>query len=287
MSIKKEELVGIQKLHTIDRRILWVTLILLSTAAIIRPVGIPVVIIDDVRFAYNSIEALPVGSVVHIDIAFNPGSLAPVGTMFADLINHCLMRGLKIVFTTGVGAYGTTSTPYIYNQLISWGGVENQIENLEYGEDWVYLGYLGASDTDYLSFYKDIWFLGTDYYGTPLEDLPIMQSLETYDDIDFTICGGSLETNAATVIRTLYGTSIIKIIGPGSIPDEKIFVPAIYSVVLGGVSRAGQYELLIKQPGEGVRAIDNYMVAQLVIVAFVMLGNIGYYAWPGRKEETQ
>ena len=54
---------------------------------------------------------------------------------------------------------------------------------------------------------------------------------------------------------------------------------------MAGVDGAAEYELIIKRPGKGLGLTDALTNIHLLIVAFIILGNIGYLAKKRRKKQ--
>ena len=75
-----------------------------------------------------------------------------------------------------------------------------------------------------------------------------------------------------------FGTTFIS---TGSSKFESTYVAfletnQIYSVVAGS-SHAAQYELLLNEPGLTIASMDAQSIAHLVLVLFMILGNILYF----------
>ena len=71
---------------------------------------------------------------------------------------------------------------------------------------------------------------------------------------------------------------VVAVIGPSIQP----FVASGQAVgMLSGQNAAAQYELLIKQPGSAVAALDAQSGAHVLIMIYIVLGNLIY--WPMRR----
>jgi hypothetical protein len=55
--------------------------------------------------------------------------------------------------------------------------------------------------------------------------------------------------------------------------------------ILGGMPGAAEYEALIGVPGVGTSGMDAQSIAHLVIVLFIVLGNIGYFIERNRSKK--
>ena len=55
---------------------------------------------------------------------------------------------------------------------------------------------------------------------------------------------------------------------------------------MGGVSSAAQYELLCNNPGKGAALMDAQSMGHLLIIVFIVLGNIGYFVMKDKKDKA-
>ena len=63
-----------------------------------------------------------------------------------------------------------------------------------------------------------------------------------------------------------------------SIPGYKNDLQAgLITGLLAGGRGAAEYELLIGQPGEGIKLMDAQSMAHLMVSFFIVLGNVGYF----------
>jgi len=57
--------------------------------------------------------------------------------------------------------------------------------------------------------------------------------------------------------------------------------------LLGGLKGAAEYELLINKPGFATKGMDAQSVAHLIIILFILIGNIGYFATRKQKDNLK
>lgn len=277
--MEKEKLLGVQRLHRLRPRVLWIVLTIVCSMVFIRPIGIPLVIDADVKKVYDTIQALPPGSLVHTDLAgFLPIAISDAGYIMGDVVDHLFRRGCKIVFTTGTGNYqGPAATPYAYTYVMTWIQPTIKKLGLQYGKDWVYIGYLGAADSDQFTFVKDVFFKVNDYFGTPLKDIPLMKQISGYGDFKFVYVSTNWTVNTSALTVSTYHQITVRSEQKSMIQSMKPYVPSIYVEVIGGVTAAAEYEQLLGAPGNGAKETEAGSVGMLTILGFIVLGNIGYY----------
>jgi hypothetical protein len=266
-----------ERLDRIDHRIVYIVLTIAVCAVIIQPFGVPVKISPVVQDIYNLIDGLQPGDIVHLDIAVELPTITDNGPGAADIIYHLHSKGVKVVYTTGIKWSGLSSTPTAYNRLVrEWNDLDAM--GKVYGVDYVYIGYLGATDVGYTSFATDLLgFTGNDYYGTPLNTLPLMQELPTGTYADFKMCIAIGDATAAPVLQPRYKTTCILWTQITTYPNYLVLVPHVLRQAGAGVRMAAEYERLLGRPARGARTVDTTAIAGLVVVGFMILGNIGLF----------
>ena len=71
-----------------------------------------------------------------------------------------------------------------------------------------------------------------------------------------------------------YLCAVIAMMVPTMLPYQK----AGQIVALMAGAQAGEMELLTKMPGRGIKSADVITLTHILVFAFVVLGNIAYYA---------
>jgi len=252
------------------RRVLYIVLLAGIIIPLVRPIGIPITIWEQTRIAYDIAEALPENSMVMFDFQMDvmgyPESRPAVRAWMRQTISN--KHRIAIICS---GTDGPILAEIELNSLIP--------EDWIYGEDYVHLGFLPGGEVGISSFIADIW--GTvkrDYYGNPVEDLPIMKDLKNLDSIDLLFANrGVMWIHQASPIRK----------------DTKIIVSHRYMVVTGdiayqkaglidgfvdGVRMGSEYELLIGRPGIGVATMDAMSIACLIAFVGTLIANVQFYS---------
>ena len=182
-------------------------------------------------------------------------------------------KDVKIIFV-GFDA----NAPAIYEMIIEDIDVPT---NKKYGEDYVMLGYIPGLEIGAAAYAKDIHALiSVDTYGTPLEELPLMQNVRNIEDIDLaiSISSGFGPMGYINQFYIPYGTPVaagcIGIMAPGLRP----YYPDQLRGFLPTARNGAEYELLINEPGIGIIDFDAQTLAHLVLIIFIITGNIFEYS---------
>ena len=261
------------RMMSIDRRIIFLCVGLAVAIPLIRPLGFPVQVSEEVRSFYREMEALKEGDIIMLSFDYEGDVMAELNPMTVAVLKHVFRKGVKVVaLTTYAGGTG------IAEGLLSEAA---EAYGKTYGEDYVFLGYnpdwsgtilrLGES-------FKATY--PTDQYGTRTTEIPIMQEVETYDDVKLicSISGSALSEYWAIWAGGRYGVKVIS----GNTAIQAVLIYPYYQAgqipgFLGGLKGAAEYEKLVDEPGMGIRGMDAQSIAHALMLVFIILGNVGYF----------
>jgi hypothetical protein len=122
-------------------------------------------------------------------------------------------------------------------------------------------------------------FFPRDYYDTPLDDLPIMHRVRNYSDLG---CVVVIESGTAADMWLVYGSArygmplAFGVTGVMASDYYPYLGNALFGLI-GGWKGAAEYEKLVEQEHNANRGMLAQVVAHLVIVLFIVIGNIGYF----------
>ena len=66
----------LEKLNNLDTRILYLIMVCLATFPLLRPIGLPLPISEQVKLCYEAVDSLRPGDLVFIGVDFEPSSAA-------------------------------------------------------------------------------------------------------------------------------------------------------------------------------------------------------------------
>jgi hypothetical protein len=260
------------------RQILYLLLIAVVLTILLHPIGIPIGIAGATRDVYNYIDKLPENPKLLIDVHYEPAGATEMQPAAIALLRQLLPKAPKIVFFTthGVG-------PIMFERLRA--NAPDVFSQLKYGEDYVFLGYLPLTEATFAAIANGAKELvATDPYGKPTADMPIFQIADKAADFNLAVLITTSTDPVEWCIRQWYTAfktpllfMVVAVIGPSVQP----FVASKQAVgMISGQNMAAQYELLIKRPGSAVAALDAQSGAHVLIIIYIVLGNLVY--WPMR-----
>jgi hypothetical protein len=276
------------RLHSIDRRYLY----LLMAAAVIAPLIVrpgthPSVVFDEVRNTFRILDTVPAHKIVVLSTTWGPGTMAENGPQTEVLMRHMFRKGVKFAVICW-DPQGSTWTYKIGSRL------EKELGK-KYGVDWVHIGYRPGPIFIVISGMAEDFqkVIDHDRNGTKLSELPMTADVKTSTDV-----GASIEITPSSTV----GTWIAFFNQPKRVPliycPTAVMAAEAYPFLdsgqikgmLNGVIGAAQYETLLGLQNERTDAAAfswSLSIAHIVIIALIILGNIGYAAGARSRARTR
>jgi len=268
-------------LNQMDRKIIFLLLIIFSFLPVIFPLGLPVPIQEITKLSFDALDELSPGDLIAISFDYAGGSAAELYPQNLVMMKHALDKDLRII--TIAFAIGG---PEMAEKCIRESGYESA---KEYGVDYVNLGYAAGFETAMSAFASDPHsLLAKDFYGTPLENIPIMDDFHNIEDLKFIAFTTSTSQDHYIRQWTGYSTKVV-----GCIQSLYFSVMNVYmgtgQIVgfINGLRGSAEYELLSNHLGVGVMTMDQASVTHLYAILLLVVGNIGYFALRSRGKRGE
>jgi len=268
----------------IDRRWIFLLMVFCIFIPLIMPVGLPFSVDPAVKKLYNSIERLQEGDLVLISCDYDPGSKPELQPFTEVLFVHLFRKKVRVVVSCLWPA-----APPLVNEAIDKALAREEIDHTSIIEkqNYVNLGYkdgrhlvmLGMGESIHDTFPKS-------YDGTPLSQIPLMQNIDKLSDSDLfvNVSGGSPGTKEwVEVAQGRFGLSMVAACTAVMAPDNIPYYEAGQLVGLsGGMKGSADYEQLVGVPGSATQGMDAQSFGHLLIIVFIILGNIAYFTTRGK-----
>jgi len=262
---------------------LYFGLIVLAMAYItLFPLGFPIPITDQTRYCYNVVDALQPGDIILMDQGYGSGTIAFHEPGFVVVFRHAMDKGAKIVILST-----SVESPMLLSRALE--KINPVAKGYVYGEDWVHLGFLAGGEPSYASVLADINNVFTeDYEQTPTSSLPIMAELDapTHDKIDLVYimtAGGDVVEGWIGQSALRYDHTFITQVNEMMVPTILPYYPINCDGIMNGGVGAAEYEVMSGYAGEAVKLSDMMTMGGLVVLVFLILGNIGFLMTKGGK----
>lgn len=268
------------RLANLDRRWIFLLIGISVVLPMFLPITIPEKITSQTQDLYDAMEAIPEGSTIMIPFEIWPSTLPETEPLARAAVRHAFMRNFKVVSLSNIGAGGPSITERVLRE-------EGAAFGKTYGVDYVNLGYkanylavLTGMGTSIRSIYP------TDHSGTPLDSLPIMRGVDSYRDIAFVfmIVDNATADYWVSIVGARFGTRMGAGVTAVMAPKLFAYVDAKQMVgLLGGMKGGAEYESLIGRPDWATRGMGAQSLIHLIIIGFIVLGNVGYFAGRWRR----
>ncbi len=270
-----------QYLLKIDRRIIYIAMGILVMYPLVKPLGLGVSSGPRAKALFDAVDQLPAGKTILISVDFDPASMPELYPMLTAVMRHAFAKNLKVLlcglWVTGVGLAdrAVAEVPPEYNKT--------------YGEDIVYLGWKSGVDAVLLGMGENIKSVyPSDYYGRPLDSLPMMRSVQRLRDIPIVVAISAGTPGYADWLlyaQARYGSRVGAGVTAVSAADAYPYLQSgQLTGLLAGMKGAAEYEVLVEKAGyskaymPAVAAMDSQSLAHVVIMLLVIIGNVAYFA---------
>lgn len=264
----------------IDRRFIFLGLSLAIILPLLFPVNVPLKVSQPVSGFYQEIEQLPAGSTVLLACDYDPAAKAEVYPMNVAILHHLYDRNIKIV-AISLWEGGPPMAERAFNEVLK----DHQIT---YGIDYVNLGFKEGREATMVAMGENIRVtFPTDYYRTPIDSIPLLQEMKNYSDFDLLIsltAGYPGGREYAKYVQPRFDITLVCAVVATGVP----FLMPYYqsgqiSGLLTGIIGGAEYEELIGSAGWATRAMDPLTIGHLMIVFFIVLGNVSMWLTRRRR----
>jgi hypothetical protein len=274
----------LKKLTNLDSRYIYLIAWVVVLFPLINPLGLPIPISNDARTWYNYVENnINDGDVVLFTPMYGVSGMPELFPMTVATMKHIMTKDVSIVVVSF-----WTEGPLVFNQMLAQ--VDPADYGYVYGEDWIRLGYIPGTETAMGSFGASIHnTVSTDYVeGRPLSSFPMMDDIQTGEDIDVIVSFETGTPGAPEWMRQFqapFGTQII--VGCIGVSVSGM-IPYLQSgqmqALMPGLTVSAEYEILLDQPGLAVAGVDAVSTSHVYVALLVIIGNIAYLM---TKEEEE
>ena len=285
-------------LGKIDRRIIFLLIGLSVLIPLLKPewVKLPLKIDKNTRVVYNSITTLNEGDKVLLSFEYGASTKPEVHPMAVALLKHLFSKGIK-VYIVSLWPEGPIMAKLAVDEII-----DSELFNIVDGKDYVMFDYkVGGSIVikqiadDFRGIYKQ------DYNRISIEELEIMNGIYSVKDFDFVFdfsagvpgnaewvqyacdpknvslssgCTSIMVTDAIPYVESGQLKGILAGM-PGAAEYEKM----VYDFLIDEIKNENKYinKNVSVEKGKAFARMSAQSVAHLLMVVFIILGNLSYY----------
>ena len=281
----------------LDRRIIYLVVLICVFIPLIKPLGLPVTPTEEVRRAYQDIEDLEEGSVVLISADYGAATMPETHTMFLALLHQCFSNKLRVIVISLIPQGAALANNGLEEVLETTDAQGNLIyADAVYGEDYVNLGYKAGGVAVMLGIGQS--FSATfpqDFNNTDIEEFPLLKEITALGDCDYIFDVASVGYPEFWVS---YGSERENV--PLSVNCTAVSTAQYYPYYLsgqfrglvGGMKGAAEYEVLIGmketigRTPDATKGMDSQTVVHIFIVLAIILANFFYFMLRNKPESA-
>ncbi|MBC8525941.1 MAG: hypothetical protein ISS28_01795 [Candidatus Cloacimonetes bacterium] len=298
-----------ESIQKLDRRYIYIVVALAVIIPLIFPLGLKTYLTTPVEDLYKHIDEIAGRDdmAILIDFAQSPSTMPELYPMDIAILRHCFQRRIK-VFTI---AYFPQGAAIVEMALAE---VKEDFPEIKQDVDYCNFGYKSG-----YMFLPIVLGMGDDIAkavetnseGNMLENLPIMEKIKNYDNIQviIEITGSTPGISYITYARGRFGVDVAVGVTAVSAADVYPYLQTGQLIgSLGGLKGAAEYEELVQTfamqnldyskknasdvdwrekqyslssvPYKYKKArvgMDTQAVVHVLIILFIVIGNIGYF----------
>lgn len=266
----------------VDRRIIFLFIFVSVATPLLFPFYFEERLAPTVKAAFEQIEELPPNSMVLMSYDFDPAGAPELMPHANAFTRHVLTRGHKLVY---MGLWPTGQS--LLNSTLE-DVVRAEFPEKVAGVDYAVLGYKAGNEGVLNVIVTNLRkMFPTDVNGTPLETMPIFNGIRSLQDFDLAIPIGSGQPGVKEWVLFVGDPGRVPIIGGAaavSTPQLFPYYPKQLRGLLGGVKGGAEYESELRRryprfldmPAPAMRMMGPQTLAHLVILAFIVLGNVAF-----------
>jgi hypothetical protein len=263
-----------QRVQQIPRHYIYLLLAAVVVWQLLFPIRLPIVPSAATTGLYEAIRVVPDDKLIILSTDWDASTQAETAPQTQAIINACFQLKKRFVIMNMQPPMGVKLANDIALEL-------SQQYGARYGIDWANWGYKYGYGNVLMAMAKDIpKAMGADFYGKPVTGLPLMRGVQTIRDIGLVIevtgLAGMTETWIGLIqgpYRTPFASAYTAVMAPGYYP---FLDSGQMKGMLVGAKGAAEMEALVHRPGKATAIMNVQSWAHVLIIALIIIGNLGY-----------
>ena len=273
-------------LGSLDRRIIFIIVGLSVLIPLLKPewIDLPIRPTPESQIVFDEINKLNAGDKMLLSFEYSPSTKPEIHPMAIAILKHLYAKNIQV--------YGFALWPdgnFMSTEAFS--EVSDDYDK-KYGVDYVNLGYKPGGEAVIKGIASDIRTLyPADLQGTSINDIPMMKDVINIEGFDFVFSLSAGYPGSKEWVQYACDPKNIPLsTGCTSIQVTDI-MPYVENDqirgILAGMPGAAEYESLVEaelqkmeiagKPGEASGMMAAQSIAHVVIVLFIIFGNISYF----------
>jgi len=261
---------------TVDVRIIYIILAIAIAFPLFFPIGLPVASEKPAEVLYQVLHDLPAGSPVIFTADLSASGKTELQPMIEVLVDLSLQQKHRVILMA-LWAEGA-------NLITTWSEGVIAERGAVYGEDYINIGYCPSPYSWLENSRIDIrnaWS-GVDYIRTPLDNYRIMDGINKASDIAAVVTFGTGDPGYTHWMQYWRAVGECDIILAGQVAVNTPNALAQFNAgniqgLAGGLGGAATLEKMHNRIGSAHGNSDAQSFGHMIIIIFIIVGNIGYF----------
>jgi len=284
----------IDTLLKVDRRIIYLILAVVVILPLLLPSPQKVRVMPPVEKLFWAVDTIHEEKVLIMDFDYEPQTQPELEPMGLAILRHAFKKRIKVLVLSlyvqplGLAKSAQDRITDEYNRE-----AKTNADSIIYGRDYVFLGWQPPPLVPMLGMGESITEVyKSDYYGNKTDTLPLMKKIKNYNDAELLISlsGSSIPVSWVAYAQNRFGIRI----GAGcTAVSASDFYPYLqtgqFTGLIVGMKGAAEYEemleakLNVHKKRKASESLPSITYAHLVMIAFIIIGNIGYFVQRRRR----
>ena len=268
------------KLHQIDRRWIFLVILLGVTIPLFVPFGFEIEVSRNVQMVYDLVDSISPGERILLSFDYDPSAKPELQPAALAMIRQAIDKDLRIV-VMALWPMGISLADEIYQYLY---------DKLEYGVNFINLGYKAGGLVTIQAMGNDFQAVfPIDVNGVSVNNFEIMQDVSSFDDFALVASFSAGSPGMKEWIMVAGDSFRLPVTGATTAVSAPGFLPYINAQrqlhgMVAGLKAAAEYEKLVGYPGVATSGMDAQSIAHVIIILFIIIGNVSFYLSRKKKE---
>ena len=274
-------------MQRVDRRFIFLLIGLSVALALVLGhyfgLQLPIPVTPEAESIYTEIENLPRGTKILVSFDYGPSTAPEITPMANGILRHAFRRDLRVV-ATALWPDGVKMAQSVFSDI-----AQDEFGK-EYGTDYVNLGYKAGGIVVILGMGRNFrQTFPNDTYGMSIDEIPIMDGVENFDSFAFIFDLSAGDPGIPFWVQIASDRFQKRLAGGCTAVSAPQFYPYYQAGqlvgLLGGMQGAAQYETLVDAKAAATAGMLAQSAAHAVIIIFIILGNIAFFASGGGRRQ--
>ncbi|MCS6920078.1 MAG: hypothetical protein NZM28_09935 [Fimbriimonadales bacterium] len=257
-----------QRMLKIDRRLLYLLLFVNIIVFLMAPIRMPASISPPVQKFHDEIEKLKPGDLVMISSNWSASTIAENQPQLEAVLTHLMRKGARFTFIS-IEAQSRDISLRLAERVTKDAGYK-------YGEQWAHFGFVPDLIVAIKGMVNNLpATVKQDVRGNLVSQLPVVQGVQSLSDYKMVI---DVTPSGTIPFWISYSPKNVAILYcPTSVMAAEAYTYLDSGQIKGmitGAKGAQEYEQLLNVVGLGTRFMNAISFSHVLIITFILLGNL-------------